>query len=53
MLGLEKPPELVYPKKKKPSLVELLAEGQVESSLLKWYYFLREGRALYWTKGMI
>ena len=53
LLGLDEEPELVYPKKKKPSLLELLAEGEAQSALLKWYYFLREARALYWTKGMI
>ena len=53
LLGLDEEPELVYPKKKKRGFLELLAEGEAETSLLKWYYFLREGRALYWTKGMM
>ena len=53
LLGLDEEPELVYPKKKKSSFLELLAEGEVSSTFLKWYYFLREGRALYWTKGMM
>ncbi|HCU24924.1 MAG TPA: signal peptide peptidase SppA [Deltaproteobacteria bacterium] len=49
MLGLEEEPEILYPKKKKTGLLELLMEGETESVLLKLYYFLREGRALYWT----
>ncbi|KAB2841834.1 signal peptide peptidase SppA [bacterium] len=53
MLGWEEEPELFYPKKKKPGLFEILADEQVESRLLKWIYFLREGRALYWTKGIM
>ncbi|HEX5034676.1 MAG TPA: signal peptide peptidase SppA [bacterium] len=53
ILGLDEEPELVYPKKKKSGFFELLAEGEATSTFLKWYYFLREGRALYWTKGMM
>ncbi|MFO1462170.1 MAG: signal peptide peptidase SppA [bacterium] len=53
MMGWTEEPELFYPKKKKPGLLELLADGQAESRLLKWIYFLREGRALYWTKGIM
>lgn len=53
MLGWEEEPELFYPKKKKPGLFEILADEQVEGRLLKWIYFLREGRALYWTKGIM
>lgn len=53
MLGWTEEPELFYPKKKKPGLFEILADEQVESRLLKWIYFLREGRALYWTKGIM
>lgn len=53
LLGLDEEPELVYPKKKKSGFFELLAEGEASSAFLKWYYFLREGRALYWTKGMM
>lgn len=53
MLGWTEEPELFYPKKKKPGLFEILADEQVESRVLKWIYFLREGRALYWTKGIM
>ncbi|MCE9625543.1 MAG: signal peptide peptidase SppA [Deltaproteobacteria bacterium] len=53
MLGWKEAPELYYPKKKKAGLIELLADGQAESRLLKLFYFLREGRALYWTKGIM
>ncbi len=53
MLGWTEDPELHYPKKKKPGLFEILADEQIESRLLKWIYFLREGRALYWTKGIM
>lgn len=53
LLGLDEEPELVYPKKKKAGIFEMLAEGEASSTFLKWYYFMREGRALYWTKGMI
>lgn len=53
MMGWTEDPELFYPKKKKPGLVELLSDGQAESRLMQLIYSLREGRALYWTKGIL
>jgi len=53
MMGWTEEPELFYPKKKKPGLMELLADGQAESRLMQLIYSLREGRALYWTKGIL
>ncbi len=50
-LGIPGKPKLLYPKKKQ-KLLELLIDGDVENLLLKVIYTLREGRALYWTKGI-
>jgi protease-4 len=45
-------PKLLYPKKKRINYLELLMEGDAESAFWKLFYTLRQGRALYWTKGM-
>jgi protease-4 len=52
MLGLKKEPKLVYPKKKKLDFLDLLVGDESESTLTKLFYSLREGKALYWTKGI-
>ncbi len=52
ILEIPDKPKLVYPKKKKPQLFDLLLEGDLESRFLKLFYTLRQGRALYWIKGM-
>lgn len=52
MLGLKDEPKLVFPKKKRPKLLDLLTGDGLESSFLKLFYSMREGKALYWTKGI-
>ena len=52
MLHIKGTPKLLYPKKEKPKLMDLLAEGNVEATFLKMFYTMREGRALYLTKGI-
>jgi protease IV len=52
MLGIEGEPKLLYPKKKKVDIFDLLSNGDVDSMFTKLFYSMREGRVLYWTKGM-
>ncbi len=52
LLKIEGEPELVYPKKEKMKLLDLLLNGDLESSFLKLIYSLRESRAMYLTKGI-
>ncbi|MDX1386468.1 MAG: S49 family peptidase, partial [bacterium] len=52
MLEIKGEPKLLYPKKKKLNVLDLLMEGDLENRLLKLFYSLREGRALYLTKGI-
>lgn len=52
MLKIKGEPKLLYPKKKKLNVLDLLMEGDLENRLLKLFYSLREGRALYLTKGI-
>ena len=52
ILKIEGKPKLLYPKKKKKDLMDIISDGNVESSVLEMIYSLRQGKALYWTKGM-
>jgi signal peptide peptidase SppA, 36K type len=52
MLGIKGEPKLLYPKKKKVDIFELLATGESEVWFKKIFYSLREARVLYWIKGM-
>lgn len=47
LAGIEGEPKLLYPKKKKLDWLELLAEGDYESRILKTLYSITEKRALY------
>lgn len=52
MLGIKGEPKLLYPKKKRPKLLDLLMNGDLEAIFLKSYYSMRQGRAVYLTKGI-
>jgi len=52
ILELKDDPKLLYPKKKKMNILDLLLDGDLENRALKLFYSLREGRALYLTKGI-
>lgn len=52
LLEIKGEPKLLYPKKKKIKLLDLMVNGDLNTLILKLYYSLREGRALYMTKGM-
>lgn len=53
LAGIEGEPKLLYPKKKKPRLLDLLLDGEIESRVISLVYSLREVRAVYLLKGMI
>jgi protease-4 len=53
MLGLKGEPKILYPKKKKTEILDLLLNGELDTNLLKLLYSFREGHALYLTKGII
>lgn len=52
MLEIEGEPKLVYPKKKRMNLLDILAAGDLDNRVLKMFYSLAERRALYLTKGI-
>ncbi len=52
MLEIDGEPKLVYPKKKRLNILDLLIEGDIETRILKVIYSLSERRALYLTKGI-
>jgi len=53
MLDIKGEPKLLFPKKKKTKLLDLLISGDLETKIFKWFYLVRERRALYMTKGII
>lgn len=53
LLNIKGEPKLLYPKKKKLKLMDLLLDQDLEAGLLRLYYSFREGRALYLTKGIM
>jgi len=52
MLEIKGEPKLVYPKKKRMNVLDILASGDLETRFKKMFYSLSERRALYLTKGI-
>lgn len=52
MLEIKGEPKLVYPKKKRVNILDILAAGDLETRIQKMFYSLSERRALYLTKGI-
>ena len=50
MLGIKGKPKLLYPKKKKVDIIDMLMEGDYDSKILQMIYALSEKRALYMPK---